>query len=143
MIQAWLVKYSNTKVLFLAIWLRHLQECIYLTNCRDVFWNKWFDLRFEIYLLRFVAPNIVEDLLQFRRNGQISILVRVIGTWHFFFILIIIFVFTLLLHLLLDLLLRCLLLLLLLRLCILLHVQVYFIIFLIGVNFFRVIYVDS
>ena len=64
MIQARLVKNGNTKVFFLTIWLRHLQEGVDFAHCGNVVRNEWLDLRVQLNLLRLVALNVLEYLLE-------------------------------------------------------------------------------
>ena len=143
-IKARFVKNGDTEVFLVAIGLGHLQESIDLSDSGDVVGDEGLDLGIELNLLGLIATDVLEDFLKLGRNGQVSVLVGVVCTWHFLFILVVIVIISaLLLHLLLELLLRCLLLLLLLSLGILLNIHVDLIFLFVGVDFFGVVHIDG
>ena len=69
MIQSWLIKHSYTKVFLSVIWFWHLEECINLSNSRDIVWNERFYLRLNINFLWLVPVFVLKDLLNILRNG--------------------------------------------------------------------------
>jgi hypothetical protein len=144
-VKAGLVQNRDTEVFLLTIRFGHLEEGVDLTDSRDVVGDEWLDLRVKVDLLGLVALNVLKHLLQFLWNGQVRVLVRVVGTWHFFLILIIIVVlsWSTLLHLLLHVLLRTDGLLRLLRLWLHVNINVHLVLFLIWVDLFGVIDIDS
>ena len=143
MIQARLIKNTDTKVLLLTIRFRHLKECVYFTNCWNVLRNERLQFRFQINLLGLVTSDVLKHFFEILRNRQVRILVRVICSRDFFFIFIVIFVILLLLlssHLSSHVLL---LILLLLLLGSRLHVDIDFVFFLVRVDFFRIVDIDG
>ena len=69
MVQSWLIKHSYTKVFLIAIWFWHLEECINLSNSRDIVWNERFYLCLKVNFLWFVPVYVLKDLLNILRNG--------------------------------------------------------------------------
>ena len=69
MVQSWLIKHSYTKVFLIAIWFRHLEECINLSNSRDIVWNERFYLCLKVNFLWLVPVYVLKDLLNILRNG--------------------------------------------------------------------------
>ena len=63
-VEARLIEYANTQVLFLSIWLRHLKEGVDLSDSGDVVWDEWLELGFEVDLLGFVTLNVLEHFLE-------------------------------------------------------------------------------
>ena len=143
MVEAWLIQYRDTEILLRIIGLRHLQECINLTDSGNVVRDEWLHLGVELNLLRFVPLNVLKHFLDFLRNWQVCILVGIVSARNLLLVLVILVIFLLgaLLHLLLHLLLASLLLLLLsLRLNV--DVDVNFVFFLIRVDLLGVIDID-
>lgn len=141
MVEARLVKHCNTKVFLLSIRLGHLEESVNLTDSRDVVGNEWLDLGLELNLLRLVPLDVIKHVFELLGNGQVRILVRVVGTWHLLLVLVVLVILSLraLLHLLLHVLLTCLLLLLLLSLGLDVDVDIDLVFFLIRVYLFGIV----
>ena len=144
MVQARLIKHRDTQIFLLTIGFGHLQEGIDFADSRDVVRDEGLDLRLQVNLLRLVALNVLKHFLELLRNGQVSILIWVIGTRYFLFIIFIVFIFLLLLlallHLLLSTLCTCLLLLSVLTSS---NVNVHLVFFLVRIDLFRIIDIDS
>lgn len=94
-VEARFVQDGDTEVLLGAIGLRHLKEGVNLTDCRDVVRNERLNLSLQIYLLGLVPLDVLKNLFDLGRNGQISVGIRVISAWHLLLVLIIIVVISL------------------------------------------------
>ena len=62
-VKGWLIQYADTQVFLGAVGLRHFQESIYFTDRRYVFGNEWLQLSIEVYLLRLVSLDVLEQFL--------------------------------------------------------------------------------
>lgn len=89
-VQGGFIQDSNTEVLFVAVGLGHLQECINLPNGWDVVWNEGFYLSFKVDLLRLITLNVLKKFFNFTTDWKISVLGWVVCSWNFFLIIIII-----------------------------------------------------
>jgi len=52
------VQYRDTKIFVGTVWLLHLEESIYLADCRHVFWNKRSNFGFKINFLRLESLDV-------------------------------------------------------------------------------------
>ena len=141
MVKARFVKDGDTKVLLLAVGLGHLQEGINLADCGDVVWDEGLDLRVQFDLLWLVPLDVLEHLLELFRNGQVGVLVGVVGAWDFLLVVVVFFFITLCCTHLLAVLLRLLYFLLLCNLRLDVHINVHLVFLLIRVDFLRVVHI--
>lgn len=95
-VQARLIKHSDTKVFLSAVRFRHFKEGVHLSHTRDVFRNERLQLSVKINLLRLVAENVLKEVLDVRAHLKVSVLLRVIGPWHCFLIIVFVVILILL-----------------------------------------------
>lgn len=129
MVKTRLIQDIDTQIFLLAIGFGHLKEGVDFANCRDVVRDKRFNLRVQFDLLGLVPLNVLKNVFDLLRNGQVRIGVGVVSSWHFLLVLVVFVILSLVLALL-HVLLSALLLLLLLLGVVSIELHVHFVFFL-------------
>ena len=101
-----LVQHGDTQIFLGTVWLWHLQEGVHLSHSWDVVRNERLEFGVKFNLLRLVSLDVLEHLLDFCADRQVSVLRRIVGAGDFLLVVAVVVVtltWLLCLHLLLSL----------------------------------------